>query len=170
MPIINSLAALMKEWPLNSVALSAATHSKLRKALDGTGTQVATCTINRWTVKMNGVEGYITIEIPQREGGSRMIVVLRIPESFDREAPENREKEEFILRPNPRINFYPLSTHLSILLPYGLVRLLKKSSLRISSWVHFFTKFIVLGMLGLGLFTSTVKDLPNLDPTKTMGC
>ena len=63
-----SLAALMKEWPLNSVTLSAVTHSKLRKALDGTGTQVATCMINRWTVKMNGVEGYITIEVSQRKG------------------------------------------------------------------------------------------------------
>ena len=48
--------------------MSAATHSKLRKALDGTSTQVVTCMINRWTVKMNGVEGYITIEILQGRG------------------------------------------------------------------------------------------------------
>ena len=41
--------------------LIAVTHSKLRKALDDTGTQVATCMINRWTVMINGVEGYITI-------------------------------------------------------------------------------------------------------------
>ena len=53
------------------VTLSAVTHSKLRKALDGTGTQVATCMINKWTVKMNGVEGYITIEVSQGEGGSQ---------------------------------------------------------------------------------------------------
>ena len=65
MPAAGSLAALIKEWPLNSIILSAATHIKLKKALDGTGTQVATCMINRWTVKMNGVEGYITIEISQ---------------------------------------------------------------------------------------------------------
>ena len=58
----------MKEWPLNNVTMSAVTHSKLRKALDGTGTQVATCMINRWTIKMNGVEGYITIETSQRGG------------------------------------------------------------------------------------------------------
>ena len=64
----DSLAALMKEWPLNSVTLSAATHSKLRKAFDGTGTQVTTYMINRWTVKMNEVEGYITIEISQGRG------------------------------------------------------------------------------------------------------
>ena len=63
MPVAGSLAALMKERPLNNVTLSAATYSKLRKALDGTGTQVVTCMINRWTAKMNGVEGYITREI-----------------------------------------------------------------------------------------------------------
>ena len=34
--------------------------------MDGTGTQVATYMINRWTAKMNGREGYITTEISQR--------------------------------------------------------------------------------------------------------
>ena len=68
MPAANSLAALMKESPLNSVILFAPTHSKLRKALDGTGTQVATCMINRWTARMNGGKGYITTEISQKKG------------------------------------------------------------------------------------------------------
>ena len=68
MPAVGSLAALMKEWPLNSVTLSTATHSKLREALDGTDTQVATCTINRWTAKMKGAEEYITREISRRKG------------------------------------------------------------------------------------------------------
>ena len=72
---------------MNSVTLSAVTHSKLRKVLDGTGTQVVTCMINRWTVKMNGVEGYITIEISQERGVT--IAVLRTPESSGREASEN---------------------------------------------------------------------------------
>ena len=36
----------------------AATHSKLRKAADGTGTPVATCMINKWTAKINGKEIY----------------------------------------------------------------------------------------------------------------
>ena len=53
MPAADSLAALMKKWPLNSVTLFTATHSKLRKASDGTGTQVATCIINKWTAKIN---------------------------------------------------------------------------------------------------------------------
>ena len=68
MPAAGSRAALMKELPLNSVMLSAATHNKLREALDGTDTQVTTCTINRWTAKMKGAKEYITREI-SRIGG-----------------------------------------------------------------------------------------------------
>ena len=120
--------------------MSVAIHSKLRKVLDGAGTQVATCIINRWTVKMNGGEGYITTEISQERGTEerrrkrrKTIAVLRTPESSRREALENREEEEFILRLSPRINFYPFSTHSTIPLPYDLVRLLKKPSLRPSS-------------------------------------
>ena len=36
----------------------AATHSKLRKVADGTGTPVATCVINKWTTKINKKEIY----------------------------------------------------------------------------------------------------------------
>ena len=36
----------------------ATTHSKLRKAADETGTQVATYIINKWTVKINENEIY----------------------------------------------------------------------------------------------------------------
>ena len=42
---------------------------------------------------------------------------------------------------------------------------LMKSSQRPSSWARFSTKFIVLGLLGLGSLTPTVKDPPNRDPT-----
>ena len=48
--------------------LSTATHSKLREVLDGTDTQVATCTIDRWTAKMKEREEYITRDISRREG------------------------------------------------------------------------------------------------------
>ena len=162
MPAAGSLAALMKEWPLNSVTLSAATHSKLRKALDGTSTQVVTCMINRWTVKMNGAEGYITTEISQERG---TIAVLRTPESSGHEASENWEEEEFILKLSPRIDFYLSSMPTMIPFPNDPAKPLMKSSLRPSSWAHFFTKFIVLGLLGLGSLTSTVKDPSNQDPT-----
>ena len=87
--------------------------------------------INRWTVKMNGVEGYITIEVSQRRG--QTIAVLRTLESSESEAPENREEEEFIIRHNPRISLYPSYTPLTIPLPYNPVRPLKKPSLRPSS-------------------------------------
>ena len=77
MPAASSLTALIKEWPLNSVTLSTATHSKLREALDGTDTQVATCTINRWTTKIKGAEEYITRKISRRGG----IAIQKTPES-----------------------------------------------------------------------------------------
>ena len=160
----------MKKWPLNSVTLFTATHSKLRKVSDGTGTQVATCIINKWTTKINKRRIY-NGKCPPGERGDRKrrktVVVLKTPESSRREAPKNREEEEFILRQSPRINFYPFSTHSVIPLPYCLVRLLKLS-LRPSSWANFSTKFIVLGLLGLGSFTSTVKDLLKVNPTIAM--
>ena len=58
----------MREWPLNSVMLTTTTYSKLREALDGTETQVATCVIDRWTAKMKRTKGYITREISRRRG------------------------------------------------------------------------------------------------------
>ena len=86
--------------------------------------------INRWMVKMNGVEGYITTEVSQGGGG---IAALRTLESSGREAPENREEEEFILGHNLRISIHPSSTPLTILLPHDPVRPLMKPSLRPSS-------------------------------------
>ena len=160
MPAPSNLAALMKEWPPNSVTLISATYSKLRKAVDGTGTQIATCMINRWTVKMNGAGGYITTEISQGR------TVRRTAESPGREASENWEEEEFILGLSPRTDFYLSSTPLIIPLPNVPTRPLMKSSLRPSSWAYFFTKFIVLGLLGLDSLTSIVKGPSNLDPTK----
>ena len=162
----------MKEWLLNSVTLFVATHTKLRKAFDGTDTQVATCMINRWTAKISGrrIDNMRDLLEKQRdrkterERGRKAVAVLRTPKNSRREAPKNREEEELILGQSPRINFYPFSTHSAIPLSYSLVRLLKLS-LRPSSWAHFSTKFIVLSLLGLGSFTSTVKDLPIVDPT-----
>ena len=48
--------------------LSTTTHSKLREALDGIDTQVATSVIDRWTAKMKEVEEYITREISRIKG------------------------------------------------------------------------------------------------------
>ena len=79
MPAADSLATLMKKLPLNSTTLFAATHSKLRRAADGTGTPVATCMINKWTAKINEKELY-NEKCPPRRG--------------EREKSKRREKEE----------------------------------------------------------------------------
>ena len=43
---------------MNNITLVAATYIKLKKATDGTSTQIATCMINKWRVKINGKEVY----------------------------------------------------------------------------------------------------------------
>ena len=55
---------------------------------------------------------------------------------------------------------FPPATLLTIQLPNDPARLLKASSQRPSSQARFSTKFIVLGLLGLGLLTFTVKGVP----------
>ena len=60
----------MKKWPLNNTTLFAATHSKLRKKTDGTGTQVMTYMINKWTAKINEREIY-NERCPPRVGGRK---------------------------------------------------------------------------------------------------
>ena len=61
----------MKKWPLNSITLFAATHSKLRKAADGTDTQVVTFMINKWTAKINENEIYNERFPPRVEEGRK---------------------------------------------------------------------------------------------------
>ena len=56
----NVLAALMGKWPLNSVALVAATNRRWGKVADGTSTEVVTYLINRWKVRINW-EGLYTV-------------------------------------------------------------------------------------------------------------
>ena len=144
MPVAGSLAALMKEWSPNSVTLSAVTHSKLRKVLDGTGTQVVTCMINRWTVKMNGVGEYIIIEVSQG-GGSQFWGLLK---SSDREASENREEEEFILEHNLRISIYPSSTPLTIPLPHDPVRPIEEALTKAQFLSPFLYQIHCIGPVG----------------------
>ena len=72
--------------------LSAATHNKLREALDGTDTQVATCTINRWTAKMKGAKEYITREISR--GGRREALVVQYQNRKRRTHPRTRLEDE----------------------------------------------------------------------------
>ena len=157
MPAAGSLAALMKEWPLNSVMLSTATHSKLREVLDGTDTQVATCTIDRWTANMKGAEEYIIREISRRgEQFERHQKALVVQYQRRRRRTHPRTRPEDGLWP------FPPTTPLTILLPDDPARPLTKSSQRPNSWARFSTKFIVFGLLGLDSLTSTVKDTPQI--------
>ena len=57
----------MRKGPLNNINLVAATHNKLKKAADGTSTQVATCMINKWRAKINGNEVYNVRDPPGME-------------------------------------------------------------------------------------------------------
>ena len=82
--------------------LTTTIHSKLREALDGTDTQVATCVIDRWMAKMKRTEGYITREISQRRDVNSEDIRKFYWWSI------RREEEEFILGRGPRTDFDPL--------------------------------------------------------------
>ena len=81
--------------------LSTATHSKLREGLDGTDTQVVTCTINRWTTKMKGGNEYITREI-SRIGDGNLEDTRKLYWWSIRGG-----EAELILGRGPRMNFDP---------------------------------------------------------------
>ena len=138
------------------------THSKLREALDGTDTQVATCAIDRWTAKMKRTEGYITREISRRRGTAiRKTLGSSIGGVLEEEKKKSSSAED-----RGRASTFPPTTLLTIQFPNDPARPLKASSQRPSSQVRFSTKFIVLGLLGLGSLTSTMKGAPqNWDPT-----
>ena len=70
------------------------------------------------------------------------------------------KKKSFSAKDRGRALTFPPATLLTIQLPNDPARLLKASSQKPSSQVRFSTKFIVLGLLGLSLLTSTVKGAP----------
>ena len=82
--------------------LTTTTHNKLREALDGTDTQVATCTIDRWMAKMKRTEEYITREISRRRDGNSEDTRKFYWWSI------RKEEEELILGRGPRTDFDPL--------------------------------------------------------------
>ena len=147
--------------------LTTTTHNKLRDALDGTDTQVATCAIDRWTAKMKRTEGYITREISRRRGTT----IWKTQGSSIGGVSEEEKKKSSSAEDRGRALTFPPTTLLMIQFPNDPARPLKESSQRSSSQGRFSTKFIVLGLLGLGLLTSTVKGTPpNRDPTISAGC
>ena len=159
-------------WSLDSAMGATTAHRAPEKVVDGTCTQVWAWMTNKCRRRMNGGEGYITIEISRkertrktkREGGRKTVAVLRTPKNSRREAPKNREEEELILGQSSRINFYPIPTCSIIPSPYSHVRLLYLS-LRPSSWACFLYQVYCIGPVGFGLIRLTVKNLPKVDPT-----
>ena len=120
MPTIDDLTALMRKGPLNSITLVAATHRKLEKAANRTSTQVATCMIKKWRVKINGKEIY-NVRNPPRMGDRKIkrkktVVVCIILESFCNKALENL-KEEPLLGSSSRIKFHT-SPHVFVIQTY----------------------------------------------------
>ena len=76
--------------------LSTTTHSKWREALDGTNTQVATCTIDRWMAKMKGAKKYITREILEgkgRFGRHEKALVVQYQKRKRRTHPQTRPED-----------------------------------------------------------------------------
>ena len=75
----------------------AATHSKLRNVVNGTGTPVATCMINKWTAKINEKEIY-NGKCPPKE------------REREREKESKRKKKEDGCSSYHPLKFSPLST------------------------------------------------------------
>ena len=146
MPAAGSLAALMKEWPLNSVILSTGWDRHSSGNLH-----------NR---QMDGQDEGSRRIYNQRDLTKRGTAIRKTPDSSSCVVSEEEKKNSSSDEARGRTLTLPLTTPLTILLPNDLARPLTKSSQRPSSWACFYTKFIVLGLLGLGSLTSTVKDTP----------
>ena len=155
MPTSDNLAALMRKWPLNSITLVTATHSKLKKAVDGTSTQVATYMINKWRAKINGKEVY-NVRDPPGMGDRKIdcrktVAVFTTLKSFCNQSPKNQEGES-VLGSSPRINYHSsphVFDHSIYLRSCPVVATLTKAQFL----SPFSIKFIVLGPLDLSLFT-----------------
>ena len=92
---------------MNSAILTTTTHSKLREALDGIDTQVATYTIDRWTAKMKRIEGYITREISRRGGQFRRgqeVLLVECQERRRRNHSRPRTEDELDLSPRHAVD------------------------------------------------------------------
>ena len=97
----------MKKWLLNSIALVVTTHNKLKKAANGTSTQVATCTTNKWTAKINEKEIYNMRGPPGRREEEKRQSQLLPPPKASVAKHQRTQKEEPVLGGSPRIKLSP---------------------------------------------------------------
>ena len=86
--------------------------------------------------------------------------IRKTPGSSISEVSGEEKKKSFSTKDRARALTFPPATLLTIHLPNDPARPLKASSQRPSSQARFSTKFIILGLLDLGLLTSTVKGAP----------
>ena len=88
--------------------------------------------------------------------------IWKTPRSSIGEVSEEEKKKSSSIEDRGRALTFPLTTLLTIQFPNDPAQPLKASSQRPSSQARFSTKFIVFGLLGLGLLTSTVKGAPQI--------
>ena len=118
---------------------------------------------------MKRTEGYVTREISRR----RRRAIRKMPGSSISGVSEEEKKKSSSAEDRGRALTFPPTTLLTIQFPNDPARPLKASSQRPSSQARFSTKFILLGLLGLGSgsLTSMVKGAPqNRDPTIGVVC
>ena len=115
---------------------------------------------------MKRTEEYITREISRREETA----IRKTPGSSIGGVSEEEKKKSSSAEDRGRALTFPPTTLLTIQFPNDPARPLKTSSQRPSSQARFSTKFIVLGLLGLGLLTSTVKGTPQIGTLQLYLC
>ena len=101
---------------------------------------------------------YITREISRRGGTA----IRKTPGSSIGGVSKEEKKKSSPVVDRGRALTFPLTTLLTIQFLNDPARPLKASSQRPNSQVRFSTKFIVLGLLDLGLLTFTVKGAPQI--------
>ena len=164
----------MKKWLLNSTTLFAATHSKLRRAADGTGTLVATCMINKWTAKINENEIYNKKCPPKggeeerkRKKGGKQLQFLPPLKAF---AAKHQRIEEKKNQSSDKARGYTFTLPLDDLIipsPYDNVRLLELSIKPISR-AHFLYQIHCIGPGGFGLICANSKEPPKSGPYRIL--
>ena len=160
----------MKKWPLSSTTLFVATHRKLRRATNGTGTPITTCMINKWMVKINEKEIYNRKCPPKggeeerkRKKGGRRLQFLPPLKAF---AAKHQRTEEKKNQSSDKAWGYTFTLPLDDLIipsPYDHVWLLELS-LKPNSWAYFLYQIHCIGAVGFGLICANSKEPPKSGP------
>ena len=130
--------------------------------MDGTGTPVATCMINKWTTKING-KGIYNGNCPPRRGErkkeGRRLHSLPPLKAFATKHKRSKEKKSQSLDQARGHTFALPPDDLIIPPPYDHVRLLELS-LKPNSWAHFLYQIYCIGPVGFELICANSKEPP----------